>query len=66
VREGLIEFLRRYHPESLPRVRNIIEPPDEEVQRTKSKDRAVSDKEQERGSKRPGVDTDDRTDGSHS
>src|SRR5262245_53837201 len=38
VREGLIEFLRRYHPESLPRVRNVIEPPDEETQRTKSKD----------------------------
>src|SRR5215471_13977839 len=38
VREGLIEFLRRYHPESLPRVRNVIEPPDEEIQRTKSKD----------------------------
>jgi small-conductance mechanosensitive channel len=38
VREGLIEFLRRYHPESLPRVRNVIEPPDEEIRRAKSKD----------------------------
>jgi small-conductance mechanosensitive channel len=38
VREGLIEFLRRHHPEGLPRVRNVIEPPDEEIQRTKSKD----------------------------
>ena len=38
VREGLIEFLRRYHAESLPRVRNVLEPPDEEIQRTKSKD----------------------------
>jgi len=28
----------RYHPESLPRVRNVLEPPDEEIQRTKSKD----------------------------
>jgi len=38
VREGLVEFLRRYHPESLPRVRNVIESPDEEVRRAKSKD----------------------------
>jgi small-conductance mechanosensitive channel len=35
VREGLIEFLRRYHPESLPRVRNVIERPDEKIQLTK-------------------------------
>ena len=33
VREGLIQFLQRHHPESLPRVRNVIEPPDEENQR---------------------------------
>jgi len=32
VREGLIQFLQRHHPESLPRVRNVIEPPDEEIQ----------------------------------
>jgi small-conductance mechanosensitive channel len=38
VREGLIEFLRRHHPESLPRVRNVIEALDEEIQRTESKE----------------------------
>jgi hypothetical protein len=32
VREGLIEFLRCHHPESLPRVRNVIESSDEEIQ----------------------------------
>ena len=67
VREGLIEFLRRHHPESLPRVRNVIEPRDEEIRRTKSKDGAAAQgKEQERPSKSPGVHVDARTDGSHS
>jgi len=67
VREGLIQFLQRHHPESLPRVRNVIEPQDEEIQPTKSKDgAAISGKEQERGPKSPGVHVDDRTDGSHS
>jgi small-conductance mechanosensitive channel len=61
VREGLIEFLRRHHPESLPRVRNVTVPPDEEIQREKSKDgAAASGKEHERGSKSPGVHTDDK------
>jgi small-conductance mechanosensitive channel len=32
VREGLIQFLQGHHPESLPRVRNVIEPSDEETQ----------------------------------
>jgi hypothetical protein len=36
VRDRLIQFLRRHHPESLPRVRNVIELPDEEIQRTRS------------------------------
>jgi small-conductance mechanosensitive channel len=59
VREGLIEFLRRHHPESLPRVRNVTVPPDEEIQRGKSKDgAAASGKEHERGSKSPGVHAD--------
>src|SRR2546421_12126483 len=40
VREGLIEFLRRHHPESLPCVR-IEEPSDEEIQRRKQKDGAT-------------------------
>jgi small-conductance mechanosensitive channel len=59
VREGLIEFLRRHHPESLPRVRNVTVPPDEEIQPGKSKDgAAASGKEHERGSKSPGVHAD--------
>jgi hypothetical protein len=67
VREGLIEFLRRNHPESLPRVRNVTEPSDKEIQPKKSKDGAVaSGKEHERGSKSPGVHAEDRTDGSSS
>jgi len=64
VREGLIEFLRRNHPQSLPRVRNVTEPSGEEIQRKKSKDGAAwSGKEHERGSKSPGVQADDRVDG---
>jgi small-conductance mechanosensitive channel len=65
VREGLIEFLRRKYPESLPRVRNVTEPSDEEIQRRKAKDgAAVSGKEHERGSKSPGVHADEKADGS--
>ena len=63
VREGLIEFLRRDYPESLPRVRNVNEPP-EEIRRKKSKDgAAVSGKEHERGSKSPGLHADEKADG---
>ena len=65
VREGLIEFLRRNHPESLPRTRSITEPSDEEIRRRKSKDgAATSGKEHERGSKSPGVHAQDKSDGS--
>ena len=66
IREGLIEFLRRDYPESLPRVRNVDvdEPPDEEIRRKKSKDgAAVSGKEHERGSKSPGLRPDEKSDG---
>jgi small-conductance mechanosensitive channel len=67
VREGLIEFLRRDYPESLPRVRNVDEGPDEEIRRRKSKDgAAVSGKEHERGSKSPGLHPDEKTDGADS
>ena len=64
VREGLIEFLRRDYPESLPRVRNVTEPSDAEIRRKKSKDgAAVSGKEHERGSKTPGLHADEKSDG---
>lgn len=63
VREGLIEFLRRHHPESLPRVRYVTEPPEEEIQGRKSKDgAAASGKEHERGSKSPGLHAGDKAD----
>jgi small-conductance mechanosensitive channel len=64
VREGLIEFLRRDYPESLPRVRNVTEPLDTEIRRKKSKDGATaSGKEHERGSKSPGLHPDEKPDG---
>jgi small-conductance mechanosensitive channel len=66
VREGLIEFLRRDYPESLPRVRNVTEPSDEEIRRKKSKSKdgaTASGKEHERGSKTPGLHADDKADG---
>jgi small-conductance mechanosensitive channel len=57
VREGLIEFLCRNHPESLPRQRSVSESPDEEIQhRRKPKTvPAPQGKEHERGSKAPGI-----------
>jgi small-conductance mechanosensitive channel len=64
VREGLIEFLRRDYPESLPRVRNVDAPSDEEIRPRKSKDgAAVSGKEHERGSKTPGLHAEQKADG---
>jgi small-conductance mechanosensitive channel len=67
VREGLIDFLCRNYPESLPRVRNVMEPPDEEIQEAKPRHgSAASGKEHERGSKSPGVHADDKRDGSAS
>jgi small-conductance mechanosensitive channel len=67
VREGLIEFLRRHHPESLPKVRNVDVPPDEEISRAKTRDgAAATGKEHERGSTSPGVHADDKADGAES
>ena len=63
VREGLIQFLCRNYPESLPRIR-VEEPSDEEIQRGKQKDGATtSGKEHERGSKSPGVRPETKADG---
>jgi small-conductance mechanosensitive channel len=64
VREGLIDFLRRNHPESLPRSRNMSvddELPKEE--RRKLKDEVTPGSEHERGSKNPGVRPEDVGDG---
>jgi Small-conductance mechanosensitive channel len=70
VREGMIEFLRRNHPESLPKVRNINIPREDEIpQRNVSPARDASPartgKEHERGDTSPGVHT-DKTDGAAS
>src|SRR5437667_2525281 len=66
VREGLIEFLRRDYPESLPRVRNVDvdEPSESKPRRGKSADgETVSGHEHERGSKTPGLRPDEKSDG---
>jgi small-conductance mechanosensitive channel len=69
VREGLIEFLRRDYPESLPRVRNVDvdEPSEATARRRKSTDgETVSGQEHERGSKSPGLHPDEKADGADS
>jgi small-conductance mechanosensitive channel len=64
VREGLIQFLCRNYPESLPRVRNVEEPSDEDIRRRKQREGATaSGKEHERGSKSPGVRPETKFDG---
>jgi hypothetical protein len=64
VREGLIEFLRRDYPESLPRVRSVNVDEPSESQRQKRKDGAsVSGQEHERGSKSPGLHAEQKADG---
>ena len=66
VREGLIQFLSRNYPESLPRVRYAEEPSDEEIHRQKSKPvEQTSGKEHERGSTSPGVHADEKGDGAN-
>jgi hypothetical protein len=64
VREGLIQFLCRNYPESLPRVRKVEERSDEEIQGRRRKDgAATSGMEHERGSKSPGVHPETKIDG---
>jgi small-conductance mechanosensitive channel len=65
LREGLIDFLCRNHPESLPRVRNVnVEAVSEISHRRTRHGEAVSGQEHERGSKNPGVHTEEKPDGS--
>jgi len=68
VREGLIEFLCRNYPESLPRQRSVSEPPDEEMQhRQKAKSASTAQgKEHERGPKAPGIHPEQKSDGAGS
>ena len=65
VREGLIEFLCRNYPESLPRQRSVNEPSNEEVQQGRKSTAAVttSGKEHERGPTAPGIQPEHKDDG---
>ena len=67
VREGLIDFLCRNYPESLPRVRNVNIDESAEEQRLQDRHRApTSGKEHERGDKTPGVHAEAKSDGESS
>jgi len=68
VREGLIDFLCRNHPESLPRQRSVSEPPDEATQHRRKPKSASSaqGKEHERGPKAPGIHAESEGDGADS
>jgi small-conductance mechanosensitive channel len=67
VREGLIEFLRRNYPESLPRVRNAdVDEPSESQRRKRKDDATMPGQEHERGSKSPGLHADEKADGANS
>jgi small-conductance mechanosensitive channel len=71
VREGLIEFLRRNHPESLPKVRNVdvsdlASTVEDSRRRARNASPARTGKEHERGDTSPGVHTEGKTDGAAS
>jgi small-conductance mechanosensitive channel len=64
VREGLINFLVRNYPESLPRSRNMsVDDESPKTERRKHKDDATPGSEHERGDKSPGVHADEKHDG---
>src|SRR5437667_1506640 len=68
VREGLIEFLCRSHPESLPRQRNVSQPPEEGMQHARKSKSALAaqGKEHERGHTAPGIHAEPDNDGAGS
>ena len=65
IREGLINFLIRNYPESLPRSRNLnVDDEHPKAARKKSSDgEQVAGAEHERGDKSPGVHAEDKADG---
>jgi len=64
VREGLIQFLVRNYPESLPRSRNVaVEEPTTTQRRQRKDDATTPGSEHERGDKSPGVHADEKRDG---
>jgi small-conductance mechanosensitive channel len=68
VREGLIGFLCRNYPESLPRQRSVSEPPDQAIQHQRKLKSAspAQGKEHERGPKAPGIHAESEGDGAGS
>jgi len=67
----LIEFLRRNHPESLPKVRNvdvsdIASTVEDSPRRARNASPARTGKEHERGDTSPGVHTEGKMDGAAS
>jgi small-conductance mechanosensitive channel len=75
VREGLIDFLRREHPESLPKMRNVDVTPDEEIPRKnaipvedsprRARTEPTRGTEHEKGDKSPGVHPEAKSDGAN-
>src|ERR1700736_2507516 len=64
VREGLINFLVRNYPESLPRSRNVdVEDEHPRTSRRKSSEEPTPGSEHERGDKSPGVHAEGKSDG---
>lgn len=68
VREGLIDFLCRNYPESLPRRRRVGEPSDEAIQHRRKLKSASPEqgKEHERGPTAPGIHSEQKGDGADS
>lgn len=68
LREGLIDFLCRNYPESLPRQRSVSKPPADDVQhRRKLKSASPAQgKDHERGPKVPGIHAESEGDGAGS
>jgi small-conductance mechanosensitive channel len=62
LREGLIQFLCRNYPESLPRTRNVDVEPTATPRRKRADSEATPGAEHERGDKSPGVHPEARTD----
>ena len=64
IREGLIQFLVKNYPESLPRSRNVdVDDERPHSTRRKSSDEATPGSEHERGDKSPGVHPETKADG---
>jgi small-conductance mechanosensitive channel len=66
IREGLIQFLCRNYPESLPKVRNVKLDEPRTPRRKSSDGETTPGAEHERGSKTPGVHAEDKRDGASS